>query len=123
MKFLADICVSPACVEWLRAIGYDAVHLYEQKLHKLADHTILCKARDEGRILLTMDLDFVRLVSAVGVDSLPIVVIFRLSNQRPLSIQNRLAVVMEVLENLKLQDNAIISVSDEKVRIRRLPIR
>ena len=31
MKFLADMGVSPRCVEWLRIQGFDAVHLYEQQ--------------------------------------------------------------------------------------------
>ena len=30
MKFLADMGVSPRCIEWLRTQGYDAVHLCEQ---------------------------------------------------------------------------------------------
>ena len=123
MRFLADMGVSPRCVEWLRAMGHDAVHLYEQKLHKLSDHDVLCKAMDEERILLTMDLDFARLVSAAGVANLPIVIIFRLSNQRPLNVQKRLLVVIDVMKSLMLQENAVISVSDERVRIRRLPIK
>ena len=123
MKFLADMCISPLCVEWLRSIGHDAVHLYEQKLHKLPDCDVLHKAKDENRILLTMDLDFARLVSAAGVDTLPIVVIFRLSDQRPLNVQSRLAVVIAVLKNRELKENAVLSVSDGRMRVRQLPIR
>ena len=69
MKFLADMGVSPRCVEWLRAEGHDAVHLFEQKLHRLSDSEVLHKATAEGRILLTMDLDFARLVSEAGGDA------------------------------------------------------
>lgn len=29
--------VSARCVEWLRSLGHDAVHLYEQRLHTLSD--------------------------------------------------------------------------------------
>ena len=37
MKFLADMCISPRCVEWLRAQGHDAIHLFEEKLQQLPD--------------------------------------------------------------------------------------
>jgi predicted nuclease of predicted toxin-antitoxin system len=47
MKFLADMGVSPRCAEWLRTLGHDAIHLYEQGLHKSSDDEILCKANDE----------------------------------------------------------------------------
>ena len=66
MKFLADMGVSVRCVEWLRVQGYDAVHLYEQGLHMLSDSKVLEKARLEKRILLTMDLDFARILSSAN---------------------------------------------------------
>ncbi len=53
MKFLADMGISPRTVNELRQQGFDAVHLIEQGLERLADADILVKARDEGRILLT----------------------------------------------------------------------
>lgn len=55
MKFLADMGISPRTVEKLRREGYDAVHLVEERLEKLEDRReILTKARDEGRIILTL---------------------------------------------------------------------
>ena len=122
MKFLADMGVSPRCVEWLRAQGYDAVHLYEQGLHKSSDSDILCKAKCERRIVLTMDLDFARLISKVNADDLPTVVIFRLSDQRPYNVQNKLGVILPILKNCTEQGSFILSVNDDKVRIRNLPI-
>ena len=122
MKFLADMGVSPRCVEWLRAQGHDAVHLFEQGLHKSPDSEILCKAKYEGRIVLTMDLDFSRLVSKVNADDLPTVVIFRLSDQRPYNIQNKLGVILPILENCAEQGSFILSVNDDKIRVRHLPI-
>lgn len=121
MKFLADMGVSPRCVEWLRSRGHDAVHLNEQGLHALPDREVLGKAISESRILLTMDLDFTQLASA-GAGDLPIVVIFRLSDQRPQSVQARLEAILPVLEGKAAQGQAIISVGDERIRIRQLPI-
>jgi len=124
MKFLADMGVSPRCVEWLRAQGYDAIHLFEQGLHKSSDIEILYKAKYESRIILTMDLDFARLAYKVNANDLPTVVIFRLSDQRPYNIQNKLSVILPILKNCLEQEQGsiILSVSDDKIRVRRLPI-
>lgn len=122
MRFLADMGVSPRCAEWLRSRGHDAIHLYEEGLHALPDSDVLCKAFNERRILLTMDLDFAHLAAAVGVKRLPTVVIFRLSDQRPTNVQDRLLAIEPVLVDLNGQ-SAVLSVDDKRIRIRRLPIK
>jgi predicted nuclease of predicted toxin-antitoxin system len=75
MRFLADMGISPNTVAMLRGLGYDALHLHEQGLDRLQDPLILQKARDEGRILLTHDLDFGELIAASGA-RLPTIVVF-----------------------------------------------
>ena len=122
MRFLADMGVSPRCIEWLRTQGHDAIHLFERKLHRLPDNAVLHLAATENRVLLTMDLDFARLVAMLGVGDLPIVIIFRLSDQRAQNIQNRLEVILPVISEIAEQQGSIISVSDKKIRIRCLPI-
>jgi predicted nuclease of predicted toxin-antitoxin system len=81
MKFLADMGISPRVMAALRKQGHDAVHLQEQDLGRMPDHQILVKASEEGRILLTHDLDFGELLAASG-GSLPSVIIFRLKDAR-----------------------------------------
>lgn len=58
MRFLADMGISMATVGALRALGYEIVHLREVDLIRLSDEEIVSKAKREGRIVLTMDLDF-----------------------------------------------------------------
>jgi predicted nuclease of predicted toxin-antitoxin system len=120
MKFLADMGISPRTVNWLKTAGYDAVHLVEEGLKRLADDEILVKARDEGRILLTVDLDFGYLLAVSG-EQLPSLILFRLGNESYEIIHERLA---EVLSRCRedLAAGAIISVTDEAFRVRRLPI-
>lgn len=55
-------------VEWLRADGHDAVHLRDEGLQKLANGIIFQKALAEQRIVLTFDLDFGEIVSAMGLN-------------------------------------------------------
>lgn len=120
MRFLADMGISPRTVNWLRASGYEAVHLVEEGLEQLPDDEILVKARDEGRILLTVDLDFGYLLAVTG-EQLPSVILFRLGNESYEMINERLSEVLsQCAEDLEV--GAIISVSDEAFRVRRLPI-
>jgi predicted nuclease of predicted toxin-antitoxin system len=119
MRFLADMGISTRTVVWLRSSGHDAVHLSEENLQRLDDEEVLAKARTEGRILLTMDLDFGYLL-AVSQEQVPSVVLFRLENESS-EVVNRC--LMEVIRECAsdLEAGAIISASEEVIRMRRLP--
>ncbi|MBU7585221.1 MAG: DUF5615 family PIN-like protein [Nostoc sp. TH1S01] len=120
MKFLADMGISPRTVNWLKSLGYDAVHLVDEGLERLPDDEILIKAQIEGRILLTVDLDFGYLL-AVSKAALPSVIIFRLGNESYEIINARLTEILNRFES-DLISGAIISVSDRNFRVRQLPI-
>ncbi|MBI2684796.1 MAG: DUF5615 family PIN-like protein [Acidobacteria bacterium] len=66
MKFLADRGLSEATVRFLRDSGHDATHQRERGLHRLPDVAIMEKAAAEGRIVLTLDLDFGELHAISG---------------------------------------------------------
>jgi predicted nuclease of predicted toxin-antitoxin system len=120
MKFLADMGISMSTVQALRDAGHDAVHLREQGLQRLADPEILDKARQEGRVVLTFDLDFGELLAA-GLHESPSVVIFRLRNATPPSVPPKLLDVVEKESN-DLGQGAVVIVQDGRYRLRRLPI-
>ena len=82
MKFLADMGISPKTMSFLENLGYQTIHLHQEGLDKLSDAEILQKARLEGRILLTHDLDFGDLLAASEAE-LPSIIIFRMRNMRP----------------------------------------
>jgi len=121
MKFLADMGISPDTVRFLRSLGYDAVHLTEEGLHRLSDAEILQKAHDEGRTLLTSDLGFGELLASAGA-SLPSVIIFRLSDMRPQSVNVHLITLLDQFSR-ELEQGAIASVTERRVRLRMLPLR
>ena len=120
MRFLADMGISPQTVEYLRKMGYEAVHLREEGLQTLEDPKILEKARDEDRILLAHDLDFSDLMAASG-EHLPSVIIFRLQSMRPDNVNRHLAAIIESVGD-KLMEGVIISVNERRIRVRNLPI-
>jgi len=81
---------------------------------------IFDKAHQEGRIVLTFDLDFGDFM-ATGYHSLSSVVIFRLRDETPASVTRRLKDLIRVKQN-DLEQGAIIVVEDTRYRIRRLPL-
>ena len=85
------------------------------------DRDIMNRARDDGSVVLTFDLDFGDLL-VLGVLERPSVILFRLSNERPESVNQRLQVVLR--ERLtELAEGALILVEDTRYRIRLLPIK
>lgn len=120
MKFVADIGISPGAVIFLRALGYDAVHLIELQLHRLSDPEIIAKAQREERIVLTHDLDFGDLMAASG-DVLPSVIIFRLADMRPQNVNDHLRLIVVQYQKV-LEAGAILSVTQSRVRVRVLPL-
>lgn len=120
MKFLADMGISPRVVEELRQQGYDAVHLLDENLHRMTDGDILEKSRRENRVLLTHDLDFGELLAASG-GNLPSVIIFRLKDMRAININRHLFSILKG-QSEPLKAGAVLSVTEQKVRIRILPI-
>lgn len=120
MKFLADMGISPRSVAFLRSLGYEAVHLYELGLERLPDVEILTKARREGYVVLTHDLDFGELIALSGADLLS-VVIFRLRSMRPANV-NRYLQILVTEHQTSLEKGAIFSVTESRIRVRTLPI-
>jgi len=112
--------ISPRRDAFLRDQGVEAVHLSEIGLDRLSDDKVLEKAQREGYVVLTHDLDFAELVALSGAE-LPSVVIFRLRNMRPDNVNRYLEVL--VTEHQKpLDQGAIFSISEGRIRVRNLPI-
>jgi predicted nuclease of predicted toxin-antitoxin system len=120
VKFLLDMGLAQSTAQFLRRQGYDAIHLRDQGLQRLPDHAIVAKALAEQRVILTHDLDFGRIVAISG-QGLPSVVTFRLVNMRAAEVNPYL---MDVLTRFsaELTNGALVSVSEQAVRIRKLPI-
>jgi predicted nuclease of predicted toxin-antitoxin system len=112
--------LAQSTVAFLRAQGHDAVHLRDQGLQQLEDVEIVQKARAEGRVILTHDLDFGRIV-ALGGTRVPSVITFRLGDMRPSQMNQYLSAVLERFAE-QLERGALVSVTDSGIRVRSLPI-
>lgn len=120
MKFLADMNISVLTVAWLRSEGYEVTHVREHGLQQAADDFILHKARSEGSILLTMDLDFGYLM-AVSREQLPSVILLRLGNETSEVVNRRLAAVLRLAE-VDWTNGLFVTVTETALRVRHLPL-
>ncbi len=120
MKFLLDMGLGHSTVLFLREQGYDVVHLREQGLQRLPDEQIVSKAIREKRIILTHDLDFGRLV-ALSRAQIPSVITFRLNDMKPTNVNHYLEETLTRFTG-DLEAGALISISEQVIRMRRLPI-
>ncbi len=119
MKFLADMGISPQTVSWLEERGHDAVHLMERGAEQAQDPDVLKWAREEERMLLAHDLDFSELVAA-SQGELPSVIVFRLRNMTPESVNRHLQRVLD-RHRQPLEAGAIFSVREGRIRWRSIP--
>ncbi|MBI2472811.1 MAG: DUF5615 family PIN-like protein [Planctomycetes bacterium] len=120
MKFLADMGISHTTVRWLNNQGFDATHVRDVNMHRSLDAEILSKAKVEGQIVLTCDLDFGDLLSASGEYS-PSVIILRLENETPANVNKRLNQVLQESSDALIK-GSIIVVEEGRYRVRKLPV-
>ena len=66
MRLLADLNISPHTIEFLRSLGHEVVRVSEILPTTASDETIVTRAVDEQRTILTQDLDFSAIVALAG---------------------------------------------------------
>lgn len=120
MRFLADMGVSMSSVVALRQVGHDVEHLSELGLIRLEDRMIVHRAREQGRIVITFDLDFGEIM-ALSQELYPSVILFRTRRQTPAAVTPRLLQVVRECES-DLAKGAFVTVEDLGYRLRHLPI-
>jgi predicted nuclease of predicted toxin-antitoxin system len=120
MKLLLDQGLPRSTVLPLRASGIDAVHVGERALATAPDSVILDIARREQRIVVTLDADFHALLALSGAAG-PSVIRIRIEGLRAEPIAAVLVDVLELCKN-DLSHGAMVSVTENDVRVRRLPL-
>lgn len=117
MRFLADMGVHRAVVDWLEAQNHNVAHLRDLELHTLPDPEIFEKAVAEHRVVLTFDLDFGE-ITAYSKGKRAGVVLFRLHNTRAQHVIERLSRVLAD-SSTALGEGAIVIVEEGRHRVRR----
>ncbi|MBI4740408.1 MAG: DUF5615 family PIN-like protein [Betaproteobacteria bacterium] len=61
MKFLVDAQLSRRFADWLGEAGYDALHTLDLPLkNRTPDQEVIARAKQDGRIVVSKDADFVQ---------------------------------------------------------------
>jgi predicted nuclease of predicted toxin-antitoxin system len=113
--------MSPLTVAALAAEGMDIARVSSLLPVNASDENILSLARQEGRVVITQDMDFSSLLALGGHDR-PSLVTLRLLNTDPEVITQRLRRVLPQIE-AALRRGCAVTVEDHAVRVRQLPIR
>ena len=120
LKYLADMNISPLTVSMLCHKGYDVLRVSAVMSSTVPDEQILAYGREREYVVITQDMDLSALLALSG-HGRPSLVSLRLSYSDPESVAGRLIHVLAVCED-SLEDGCVLSVSDEAIRTRRLPI-
>jgi predicted nuclease of predicted toxin-antitoxin system len=121
LRFVADMNISPLTVEVLAAEGMDILRVSSLLLVNASDESILGLAREQGRVVITQDMDFSALL-ALGGHQQPSLVTLRLLNTDPEVVTQRLRQILPQIE-AALRRGCAVTIEDHAVRVRQLPIR
>jgi predicted nuclease of predicted toxin-antitoxin system len=120
VRFLIDMPLSPMLAQWLSENGHDAAHATTLGLDRAPDTEILLRAKEEGRIVVTADLDYPRLL-ALSAAIEPSLVLFRGGNWADDEIVARLATLLDSVSEADFK-RIIFVVEPKRIRRRHLPI-
>jgi predicted nuclease of predicted toxin-antitoxin system len=120
MKLLLDQGLPRSAVALLYEAGIDAIHVADIGLSAADDTDILQRAREDERVVVTLDADFHALLALAEATS-PSVVRIRIERLRAQALTNLLLrVFSECGEDLEL--GAVVTVEPNRIRVRRLPL-
>lgn len=121
MRLLLDQGLPRSTVLHLHSAGIEATHVGDRGLATASDSKILDIGRQEGSVVVTLDADFHALLALSG-DTMPSVIRIRIEGLRAQQLSSLLVSVLKVCEH-DLTKGAVVSVTENRIRIRRLPLR
>lgn len=120
MKALLDMPVSASLLSVLEARGHEGVHAHGTGMDLAPDEEILSLARREGRVVITADMDFPRMLALSAAEG-PGLILFRGGSYSDEEMRGLLERVLEAVEPETLERSVCV-VDRHRVRITRLPL-
>jgi predicted nuclease of predicted toxin-antitoxin system len=120
MKLLLDQGLPRSAVKHLGVSGIDAEHVGDIGMHSATDAEILHEATKRNAVVVTLDADFHHLMAASHATT-PSVVRIRIEG---LKGDKLAAILLQVVATARaeLAAGAVVSVTEDKIRVRSLPI-
>jgi len=119
-KVLLDQGLPRSAAEQLRRAGSDTVHTGGIGMATADDASILQRANDDGRMVVTLDADFHRLMALAGATH-PSVIRIRIEGLRGDALAHLIQEVPQFCRD-DLIRGALVWVQERGIRIRRLPL-
>ncbi|MCC3414047.1 MAG: DUF5615 family PIN-like protein [Microcoleus sp. PH2017_29_MFU_D_A] len=120
MKLLLDQGLPLSAAALLRDASIDTIHVGEIGMSQAEDAEIIQKAREEERVVVTLDADFHTLLALDEAVS-PSVIRVRIERLRAQALMDLLLMVIAQCEE-DLEQGSAISIEPSRIRIRRLPL-
>jgi predicted nuclease of predicted toxin-antitoxin system len=118
MRFKVDENLPPEIVDVLHEHGHDAATVFEQGLRGKEDYEIAEVARQESRVVLSLDLDFSNILQFPP-ENYSGMIVLRLRNKSRQAVRAVVERVIQQLEHLPLVGRLWI-VDEHRIRIRRV---
>ncbi len=120
MKLLIDMNLSPKWVSILKEAGLEAAHWSSIGRSNAPDYDILTYAKSNGYVVFTHDLDFGTILAATKADC-PSVIQVRTQNVTPEHLGSLVVSALHQFEK-HLEEGAIVTIDQKKLRARILPL-
>lgn len=122
MKLLLDQNLSPHVCARLAEAGIESVHVRDVGLSHASDTAIIDYARQATMVIVSQDSDFTNLLAHQGTAH-PSLILLRI--QHAVTASDISAVLIANLGSVAnhLRDGAIVSLTHDRIRVRRLPLR
>ena len=120
MRLLADLHIAPRTVEFLRTLGHNVCRVTDLLPANASDEEIVERAAQDRRVILTQDLDFSSIIALSGRQT-PSLLSLRLNSSKVEIVNAVLQRMLPVLES-ELEQGALVTIEDQRVRLRRLPL-
>ena len=116
MKFKIDENIALRVQQFLQREGHDCHSVYDEGLEGAMDRSLAAVCRAEGRILMTLDLDFADILLHPP-EKQPGVIVLRLPSQDGQQLVTRLDQALPRLAELKFPGRLVI-IDPQNIRVR-----
>lgn len=119
-RILLDQGLPRSALKSLKKAGWDALHTGDIGLHMAADKEIIEYARHEDRVIITLDSDFHSILAVENAKN-PSVIRIRREGIKGEMLAEIIIRIWDQIE-VQLKSGAMVTVSQNAIRIRKIPI-